>query len=56
MPPWTLSTGVRTRTIARPGGSGDLIDAEGHAFAAYHAVDGTDILVRPDGYLGERIS
>ena len=31
---------------------GALIDVEGHAFAAYGAVPGTQVQVRPDGYVG----
>lgn len=46
--------------IARPGdqsgprpaaGGRDLVDVEGHAFAAYAAAPGDSILIRPDGYL-----
>ncbi|MFC9437393.1 FAD-dependent monooxygenase [Nocardia sp. NPDC057030] len=45
--------------VVRPGtvaADRHVIDVEGHAYAAYHAVDGTRVTVRPDGYLGERIS
>ncbi|WP_405165301.1 FAD-dependent monooxygenase [Nocardia sp. NBC_01499] len=41
--------------VIRPGATAigrHVIDVEGHAFAAYHAVDGTRVTVRPDGYLG----
>jgi hypothetical protein len=31
-----------------------VVDVEGHAFAAYDASNGTTILIRPDGYIGER--
>ncbi|WP_280460492.1 FAD-dependent monooxygenase [Nocardia carnea] len=47
--------GTRRYTVVRPGvpaGADELIDVDGHAYAAYDAVDGTRILVRPDGYLG----
>ncbi|NKY59208.1 hypothetical protein [Nocardia flavorosea] len=47
--------GTRRYTVVRPGapaGAGGLIDVDGHAYAAHDAVDGTRILVRPDGYLG----
>ncbi|KIA59816.1 FAD-dependent monooxygenase [Nocardia vulneris] len=43
--------------VVRPGTAAQgrhVIDVEGHAFAAYHALDGTRITVRPDGYLGRR--
>ncbi|MFC4030090.1 FAD-dependent monooxygenase [Streptomyces polygonati] len=41
--------------VFRPGQAASgphVIDAEGHAFAAYDASDGATVLVRPDGYLG----
>ncbi|MFE7800790.1 FAD-dependent monooxygenase [Nocardia sp. NPDC057440] len=31
-----------------------VVDVEGYAFEAYHAGEGTSVLVRPDGYLGRR--
>lgn len=44
--------------VLRPGQSvpsgAYVVDVEGHAFAAYDAVDGTTIVIRPDGYIGER--
>ncbi|MFE3443134.1 FAD-dependent monooxygenase [Nocardia sp. NPDC059180] len=49
--------GVRAYVVVRPGepaGEGAVIDVEGHAYNAYDAVDGTQILVRPDGYIGTR--
>ncbi|MGX1807113.1 FAD-dependent monooxygenase [Nocardia sp. NPDC055321] len=52
------SFGVRPRLvrIVRPGARSEnaLIDADGHAARAYDAADGTQILVRPDGYVGAR--
>ncbi|MFI6218021.1 FAD-dependent monooxygenase [Nocardia brasiliensis] len=42
---------VRPGTVAQ---GRHVIDVEGHAYAAYHALDGTRITVRPDGYLGRR--
>jgi len=37
----------------RPAGDGRyVIDANGHAFAAYTASAGDSVLIRPDGYLG----
>jgi hypothetical protein len=46
-----------TYAVLRPGGQAassrhHVIDAEGHAFAAYAASAGDSVLVRPDGYLG----
>jgi len=43
--------------VLRPGdhpasGGRHITDAEGHAFAAYAASAGDNILIRPDGYLG----
>ena len=43
--------------VLRPGdqpahGGRYVIDAEGHAFAAYAASAGDSVLIRPDGYLG----
>ncbi|GGL00949.1 FAD-dependent monooxygenase [Mangrovihabitans endophyticus] len=34
-------------------GKEHLVDAEGHAYAAYDATPGTSVLVRPDGYIAE---
>ena len=34
------------------GGGRYVVDAQGHAFAAYAASAGDEVLVRPDGYLG----
>ncbi|MGW0182917.1 FAD-dependent monooxygenase [Nocardia sp. NPDC003345] len=47
--------GTRAYRVVRPGteaGGPALIDIGGSAFDAYDAVEGTRILVRPDGYLG----
>jgi 2-polyprenyl-6-methoxyphenol hydroxylase-like FAD-dependent oxidoreductase len=46
-----------TYEVLRPGDqpAGDgryVIDADGHAFAAYMASAGSSVLIRPDGYLG----
>ncbi|MFI9502904.1 FAD-dependent monooxygenase [Nocardia sp. NPDC052566] len=44
-------------TVVRPGATATgryLVDVDGHAFAAYHATEGTRVLIRPDGYLGRR--
>ncbi|MFE6857860.1 FAD-dependent monooxygenase [Nocardia sp. NPDC057668] len=54
------SFGVRPQVV-RVGRSGAatgdaLVDAGGHAAHAYDAADGTQILVRPDGYVGARTS
>ncbi|MEU1980515.1 FAD-dependent monooxygenase [Nocardia sp. NPDC019395] len=46
---------TRVVTVVRPGApvsQGAFIDVDGHAHTAYDAIDGTRILVRPDGYLG----
>lgn len=43
--------------VLRPGHSisgAHVVDTEGHAFAAYDASDGTTVVIRPDGYVGER--
>lgn len=43
--------------VVRPGTTAAgryVVDVEGHAFAAYHAADGTRVVVRPDGYIAER--
>ncbi|GHF77875.1 2-polyprenyl-6-methoxyphenol hydroxylase-like FAD-dependent oxidoreductase [Amycolatopsis bartoniae] len=43
--------------VLRPGQTASgayVVDTDGHAFAAYDASDGTDVLVRPDGYLSSR--
>ncbi|MGW5570772.1 FAD-dependent monooxygenase [Nocardia thailandica] len=47
---------VRVVRVVRPGGpaTGAYVDAEGHAFTAYAAEDGTRILIRPDGHLASR--
>ncbi|MFI6998587.1 FAD-dependent monooxygenase [Nocardia sp. NPDC050175] len=42
--------------VVRPGSTASgryVVDVDGHAFAAYHAVDGTRVTIRPDGYIGE---
>ncbi|NUS91824.1 MAG: 3-(3-hydroxyphenyl)propionate hydroxylase [Nocardia sp.] len=47
--------GTRSWAVFAAGGTGAdnaVIDVEGHARAAYGAVAGTRILVRPDGYIG----
>ncbi|TVT36412.1 3-(3-hydroxyphenyl)propionate hydroxylase [Amycolatopsis rhizosphaerae] len=41
--------------VLRPGqrvAGPSVVDAEGHAFAAYHATVGTEFLIRPDGHVG----
>ncbi|WP_280472435.1 FAD-dependent monooxygenase [Nocardia cyriacigeorgica] len=49
--------GTRVYAVVRPGVAVDdaatVIDVGGHAHDAYDAVDGTRILVRPDGYIGD---
>ncbi|SFK22763.1 FAD-dependent monooxygenase [Amycolatopsis sacchari] len=43
--------------VLRPGQTASgtyVVDTEGHAFAAYDASDGTEVLVRPDGYVSSR--
>lgn len=49
--------GVRVYAVVRPGvalgATAAVVDVDGHAHDAYDAVDGTRILIRPDGYLGE---
>ncbi|MBF6414443.1 FAD-dependent monooxygenase [Nocardia cyriacigeorgica] len=49
--------GARVYAVVRPGVAVDdaatVIDVGGHAHDAYDAVDGTRILVRPDGYIGD---
>ncbi|MFF7602263.1 FAD-dependent monooxygenase [Streptomyces mirabilis] len=43
--------------VLRPGRSSPgpyVIDAAGHAHAAYDASDGTSVVIRPDGYIGAR--
>ncbi|MBF6135459.1 FAD-dependent monooxygenase [Nocardia otitidiscaviarum] len=48
--------GVRVVPIVREHGVGDALgDPDGDAFRAYDAVDGTRVLVRPDGYVAERV-
>ncbi|MFI9404712.1 FAD-dependent monooxygenase [Nocardia sp. NPDC052316] len=52
-----LPTGIEAYAVVRPGTTAagrHVIDVEGHAFAAYHAVDGTRVAIRPDGYLAHR--
>ncbi|MEV2220925.1 FAD-dependent monooxygenase [Nocardia vinacea] len=47
--------GARVYTVIRPGDKATgqhVVDVDGHAFTAYDAVDGTTVLVRPDGYIG----
>lgn len=46
--------GVRAYSIVAPGhrpGAGQLVAVDGHAFTEYAATAGTQVLVRPDGYL-----
>ncbi|MEU5758021.1 FAD-dependent monooxygenase [Nocardia sp. NPDC047648] len=41
--------------VVRPGtpvAGPHVVDVDGHAFTAYAAVEGTRVLVRPDGYIG----
>lgn len=43
--------------VLRPGQTASgayVVDREGHAFDAYDAVDGTSVVVRPDGYVSSR--
>ncbi|WP_107657888.1 FAD-dependent monooxygenase [Nocardia suismassiliense] len=52
-----LPTGTEAYAVVRPGTTAAgryVVDVEGHAFAAYHAVDGTRVEIRPDGYLARR--
>jgi FAD binding domain len=53
----TLGFGVAAgHPIRRPEGPeipGALVDVEGHAFAAYCALPGTVVEIRPDGYVAE---
>ncbi|PXX53319.1 2-polyprenyl-6-methoxyphenol hydroxylase-like FAD-dependent oxidoreductase [Nocardia tenerifensis] len=52
-----LPPGSDTYAVVRPGTTAAgqyVVDVEGHAFTAYHATDGTRVVVRPDGYLAER--
>lgn len=47
--------GVEVYTVICPGDKATgqhVVDVDGHAFTAYDAVDGTTVLVRPDGYIG----
>ncbi|MEU7764701.1 FAD-dependent monooxygenase [Nocardia sp. NPDC049190] len=47
--------GIRAYTVARPGtqvAGPHVVDVDGHAYAAYAATAGAQVLVRPDGYLG----
>ncbi|MFX0576471.1 FAD-dependent monooxygenase [Nocardia nepalensis] len=49
--------GVELYTVIRPGEQAHgshVVDVDGHAFAAYDAVDGTIVRVRPDGYIARR--
>ncbi|NNH75186.1 3-(3-hydroxyphenyl)propionate hydroxylase [Nocardia uniformis] len=48
---------VRSASIVRSSASGNgaLIDPTGAAFRAYDAIEGTRVLVRPDGYVGEHV-
>ncbi|MEU7146284.1 FAD-dependent monooxygenase [Nocardia sp. NPDC046473] len=51
-----LPTESAAYAVIRPGTTASgryVVDVEGHAFAAYHAVDGTRVTIRPDGYIGE---
>ncbi|MFI6866278.1 FAD-dependent monooxygenase [Nocardia sp. NPDC050406] len=51
-----VSPGPRVVTIAREGQSDQaLVDSTGDAFRAYDAVEGTRVLIRPDGYIAERV-
>jgi hypothetical protein len=42
------------RAESPAGGSGDLVDTDGHARAAYVPSAGELVAVRPDGYVGAR--
>lgn len=49
--------GIRAYSIVEPGrqvAAGQLVAVDGHAFAAYAATAGTEVLVRPDGHLAWR--
>ena len=49
-------SGEQSYTVIRPGGQATgrcVVDVDGHAFTAYHAVDGTVVRIRPDGYLAD---
>lgn len=43
---------TRSFSIVRAGDSGNVVDADGHAFRAYDAQDGATFVIRPDGYIG----
>ncbi|MGW4247821.1 FAD-dependent monooxygenase [Nocardia sp. NPDC004722] len=43
---------VRILGSGSASGTGEFVDAEGHAQRAYQAADGTRALIRPDGYVG----
>ncbi|MGI5126998.1 FAD-dependent monooxygenase [Pseudonocardia sp. CA-107938] len=44
--------GPHSYAIAPSGGSGELVDGDGHAFRAYGVEPGDVVEVRPDGYVG----
>ncbi|WP_039798818.1 FAD-dependent monooxygenase [Nocardia araoensis] len=47
--------GPHAYAVVRPGeqvSGPHVVDIDGHAYAAYAAIEGTRVLVRPDGYLG----
>ncbi|WP_330256479.1 FAD-dependent monooxygenase [Nocardia sp. NBC_00565] len=49
-------SGERSYTVIRPGQQATgryVVDVDGHAFTAYHAVNGTVVRIRPDGYLAD---
>jgi hypothetical protein len=55
----SASSSVREYTVVRPGDTTTghhVVDVDGHAFAAYGAVEGTVVRVRPDGYIAEHIA
>ncbi|MFE7742765.1 FAD-dependent monooxygenase [Nocardia sp. NPDC057455] len=48
-------SGPHVYAVVRPGAQvagPHVVDVDGHAFTAYAAVEGTRVLVRPDGYIG----
>lgn len=54
----TLDDNTRLIAIVRGESphNGAMADLTGDAYRAYDAVDGTRVLIRPDGYVGERIA
>lgn len=49
------AAGTDAYAVVRPGTpvtGPHVVDVDGHAFTAYAAIEGTRVLVRPDGYIG----